>query len=249
MMEWYRRYVGTCADEKLAEAAIVAEAPRCLVIATWDALLESACHDEAGGAYSTTARRIGAVLLEPADKIAGVLAGMTEVGLIADGAIVAWNRRQPNSETPANVAERQRKSRLLRRSNGSDPDPGGGSIPPSQPVTDSHGVSRHVTPPEEEEETEIDSSPPPPARDEKNPGENQSGYDRPNVVPLPAPPAAGSLLEAECRAVMGDLLSRVRGDFAVISGLGAPRAQVLAGFEDARARGFGRRAGPPWRPG
>ena len=157
-MDWYRRYSGTCADPKIAETAMIAGAPRSLVIATWDALLESACEDEARGAYSITPRRIAAMLIEPVDTISAVLEAMTEIGMIADGVIVAWEKRQPNSATPTDAAERQRRSREARN---------GGKPPKRQeksaPVTDCHGVSQSVTachvPEGEEEEEKKDSSP------------------------------------------------------------------------------------------
>ena len=86
----YRRYVGTCADAKIAEAAMVFGAPRCLVIAVWHALLESACEDEADGAYSTTPRRMAATLGEPVVRIETAIGALTEVGMIRAGEIVAW---------------------------------------------------------------------------------------------------------------------------------------------------------------
>lgn len=138
-MDWYRRYTGTCADPKIAEAAMISGAPRCLVIAVWDALLESACEDEDLGRYSVTPRRIAAMLVEPVDRIGQVFEALTEIGMIAGGVIVAWEKRQPNSETPAAAAERQRRSRLARAEKPAE------TPAPAAPVTAGHGLSQPVT--------------------------------------------------------------------------------------------------------
>lgn len=227
-MEWYRRYVGTCADEKIAEAAMVGDAPRCLVIAVWDALLESACYDEAGGAYSTTPRRIAAVLAEPVDRVAGVLAALTEVGMIAGGAVVAWAKRQPNSETPQAAADRQRKSREARRQAELDAEATAKSGM-SQPVTACHGVSRPVTAPEEEEETDSDPS----AAAARGGDAGARREEPPNLVALPGLRSLGrDALEAECRLLMGSLPVVVDPDFSPVGAMigrdGVERADALA---------------------
>lgn len=85
MTRWYRAYTGTVTDDKLAEAALVAECSRSIAIATWHAILESCANTQDGGRYDTTPRRVAAALGEPLKVIEAVFAGLTEVGMIADG--------------------------------------------------------------------------------------------------------------------------------------------------------------------
>lgn len=112
MTRWYRAYEGTTKDDKLAEAAIIAEASRSVVIATWHALLESAASAQAGGAYETTPRRVAAVLGEPVALIEAVISAFEEIGLVSAGKISAWQKRQFESDTST---ERSRKHRETRR--------------------------------------------------------------------------------------------------------------------------------------
>lgn len=112
MNRWYRAYEGTTKDDKLAEAAIIAGTSKSVVIASWHALLESAASAQAGGAYETTPRRIAAVLGEPATVIEAVVAAFEEIGLINEGRISAWQRRQFESDTST---ERSRKHREAKR--------------------------------------------------------------------------------------------------------------------------------------
>ena len=120
-MDWYRAYVGACAGEEIAEAAAIAGEGKALIIAIWDLLLESACHDKAAGGYSTTPPRMAATLGEPIARVETAIAALTDVGMISAGAIVAWAKHQPRSTTPA--PERQRRSRGSRRAESVDAEP------------------------------------------------------------------------------------------------------------------------------
>jgi len=232
-MDWYRAYVGTCADEKIGEAALISGEPKILVISVWHLLLESACHDEADGAYSTTPRRMAATLGEPVVRIETAIGALTEVGMIRGGEIVAWAKRQPRSMTPTAEAERQRRSRSARRAPAEPADPA--------PVTACHDVSRPVTPchaleGEEEEETETDSLPRQArGREREEPGgPNVVGFDRLTRLGEDA-------LEAEVRTLLGALPVVVDPDFSPIRRLldeGLTRADVLAGASAILARGY-----------
>jgi hypothetical protein len=111
MSRWYRAYEGTTKDDKLAEAAIIAETSKSVVIASWHALLESAAAAQSGGAYETTARRIAAVLGEPVAVIEAVIAAFEEIGLVRDGQISAWQRRQFESDTSTERSRRHREAK------------------------------------------------------------------------------------------------------------------------------------------
>lgn len=133
MTRWYRAYSGTVRDDKLAECAAIAECSRVAVIATWHAILESAADAADGGRFETTPRRVAALFAEPVKTIEAIFAAMEEVGLIEDGIIPAWRKRQFESD---NSTERSRKHRAAKR-NG-----------------DATLQGRCATPPEAETETE-----------------------------------------------------------------------------------------------
>jgi len=137
MTRWYRAYSGTVSDPKVAEVALIAECPRSVAISAWHAILESAADTQDGGRFETSSRRIAATLCEPIAAIDRVLAALEEVGLISDGIVVAWQRRQYESDTST---ERSRKHRERKRN------------------TDATLRYRCATPPETETETETEIS-------------------------------------------------------------------------------------------
>jgi hypothetical protein len=131
---WYRAYEGTVTDPKLAEAAMLAGVSRSTAISAWHALLESAAAANDGGRFTTSARRVAVILSEPLDPITALFDAYSELGLIASSAIVAWSKRQyeSDSSTPRVKKHRENKKRN-----------GGETL---------HGVP--VTPPKTETETE-----------------------------------------------------------------------------------------------
>jgi 5-methylcytosine-specific restriction endonuclease McrA len=114
MSRWYRAYEGTVTDAKLAEAALVAEVSRSVSIAAWHCLLESAACKNNCGSYDTSARRIAVILCEPVDRIEALLAAYEDIGLIGDGAITAWERRQFVSDASTERVRRYREARKAR---------------------------------------------------------------------------------------------------------------------------------------
>lgn len=133
MTRWYRAYAGTVKDDKLAEVAVVVGCSRSVAIAVWHSILESAAETADGGRFDTTPRRVAAALGEPCATIDGVFAAMVEIGMLSDGAVEAWKRRQFESD---NSTERSRKHRETKR-NG-----------------DATLQGRSATPPEAETDTE-----------------------------------------------------------------------------------------------
>jgi hypothetical protein len=109
---WYRAYEGTVTDAKLAEAAMVAEVSRSVSIAAWHCLLESAAAQNNCGTFDTSARRVAVILYEPPSKIEALFAAFAELGLIVEGALSAWSRRQYESDSST---ERSRKHRETKR--------------------------------------------------------------------------------------------------------------------------------------
>lgn len=142
MNRWYRRYAGTVSDPKIAEAALIAECGKAVVIATWDMILESAAETNEGGKFKATSRNVAATLGETPATIARVFAALETLEMIVGDLVGAWSKRQYQSDSST---ERSRKHRASKRSNG-----------------DATGMQRCATPPDTESdtdsETEIDQS-------------------------------------------------------------------------------------------
>jgi hypothetical protein len=94
MSRWYRAYEGTVTDPKLGEVALVAGCSRSVAIATWHAILESCAVTNDGGRFDATPRRIAVALGEPVATIESAFAEMAALGMIAEGCVEAWSRRQ-----------------------------------------------------------------------------------------------------------------------------------------------------------
>lgn len=112
MSRWYRAYEGTCTDAKLAEAAAVADVSRAVSIAAWHALLESAATVNNCGSYQITPRRVSVILFEPPEHVEALFAAYEEIGLIKDGVVLSWKKRQHESDSST---ERTRKWREKNR--------------------------------------------------------------------------------------------------------------------------------------
>jgi hypothetical protein len=112
MSRWYRAYEGTVTDAKLAEAAMVADVSRAVSIAAWHCLLESATAVNNCGGYETNPRRVSLILCEPPASVEALFAAYAEIGLIEDGVILSWKKRQHSGDTSA---ERTREWRERNR--------------------------------------------------------------------------------------------------------------------------------------
>ena len=109
MTRWYRAYEGTVTDAKLGEVALVAGCSRSVAIAVWHCILESAASVNDGGRFDATARRVAVILCEPLGVIEAAFSEMASLGMIADGAIAAWSRRQYESDSSTERSRRHRE--------------------------------------------------------------------------------------------------------------------------------------------
>jgi hypothetical protein len=141
MSRWYRAYEGTVTDAKLAEAAVVADVSRAVSIAAWHCLLESAAAINNCGSYEVTPRRVSIILCEAPTAVEALFAAYSEIGLIKDGVVLSWKKRQHESDSST---ERTRKWREKKRQETAEC--GGG---------DGDETSRDA--PETEAETEVES--------------------------------------------------------------------------------------------
>ena len=118
MSRWYRRYVGTVSDPKIAEAAMIAECSHSVVIATWDAILESAAETNASGEFSATPRNVAATLHERCATPERVFEAVTEMKLISDGVVLRCRGRQFESDSSTERSRRFReKARKINDGN------------------------------------------------------------------------------------------------------------------------------------
>lgn len=115
MSRWYRRYTGTVSDPKIAEAALVAECSKAVVIATWDMILESAAEANESGQFRATSRNVAATLGEQVATVDRVFAALESLEMIENCIVLAWSKRQFQSDSST---ERSRKHRALKGGNG-----------------------------------------------------------------------------------------------------------------------------------
>ena len=143
-MEWFRWYHGACSDAKWPIIARKAGVSVGVVVSVWAALLEYASQDEERGSVSGFDGETYDALYGYADGTCGsVVAALTAKGIIRDGCIRAWSRRQPVREREdATNAERQRRYRERRRRERED----AAERPDDAAVTPDNAV---VTPPEQ----------------------------------------------------------------------------------------------------
>jgi hypothetical protein len=135
---WYRAYEGTVTDAKLGEAALIAGCSRSVAIAAWHCLLESAAVRNNCGSYDSTPRRVAVILCEPPAQIETLFDAFEEIGLIGDGAVRSWKRRQFQSD---DSKERVRKHRAKKRQETADVTPGNGGVTPPDTETETYNGS------------------------------------------------------------------------------------------------------------
>jgi hypothetical protein len=146
MSRWYRRYVGTVSDPKIAEAAMVAGCSKSIVIATWDMILESAAEANDGGAFKATSRNVAATLGEQHATVESIFSALEALEMIASGVVTAWSRRQFQSDSST---ERSRKHRALKRCNGDATLQGRSATPPDTDTdTDTDTEEEKISPSE-----------------------------------------------------------------------------------------------------
>lgn len=116
-IDWFRWHHGSVTDPKFQLVARKSKQALASVIAVWAFVLEQASASEDRGAF-------GAIDCEAIDCLLGledgataaILAAMGERGLVDDGAVSAWEKRQPKRERTDNTStERSRAHRDRQR--------------------------------------------------------------------------------------------------------------------------------------
>lgn len=112
-MDWFRWHHGSVTDPKFQLVARQAGASLSDVLAVWAYLLESAsAAQERGDIGDIDAEALDCMFGFPTTetRTANIMAAMTKRGLLSDGRIAAWDRRQPKREDDT-AADRKRRQR------------------------------------------------------------------------------------------------------------------------------------------
>ena len=195
-MKWFRWYHGTVDDRKWLVVSRYCGQSRAVVLAVWCALLEFASQaEERGSIAAFDCESLDALLGVEDGVCAAVMQAFVRKGLVSNGRLTAWERRQPRREDEDAVdRQRRRRQRLalpparvaspdMPTDSGPDDGATSCSVIPDDYV-ECHALSRTVTQchaPEEDTEKSISFSPPSPP----------SAPDSPAVAaPLPRVDAA-----------------------------------------------------------
>lgn len=116
-IDWFRWHHGSVTDPKFQLVARKSKQALASVIAVWAFVLEQASASEDRGSFGTIDCEAIDCLLGLEDGATdAILAAMGERGLVDDGAVSAWEKRQPKRERTDNTStERSRAHRDRQR--------------------------------------------------------------------------------------------------------------------------------------
>ena len=159
-IDWFRWHHGSVTDPKFQLVARKSKQALASVIAVWAFVLEQASASEDRGAF-------GAIDCEAIDCLLGledgataaILAAMGERGLVDDGAVSAWEKRQPKRERTDNTStERSRAHRDRQRQEQQDGEKQRHATPELDDATPCN-ATQHQKKPRGEESREEKNSP------------------------------------------------------------------------------------------
>ena len=205
MSSWFRWWHGSVSDPKFGVVSMRAKRPLTEVLAVWASLLESASQaDDRGDVSDCVSDEIAWTLRMEAEHVESIIAALENRGMLCDGRIASWDRRQPDREDAISpeakpVAQRVREHRERVKS------------ACNADVTRSNADVTRSNAPEQnrtDTETETEKSTPGPQQAEKSPATvgEISGTASPmpaaEIIPAVFPKASGvdTDLQAGCRA-------------------------------------------------
>jgi len=214
-IDWFRWHHGSVTDPKFQLVARKSKQALASVIAVWAFVLEQASASEDRGAF-------GAIDCEAIDCLLGledgataaILAAMGERGLVDDGAVSAWEKRQPKRERTDNTStERSRAHRDRQRQEQQDGEKQRHATPEIDDATPRNATQHQKKP--RGEESRVDK------RREEEKTETQAQAPLPDWLPMEA---WGGYVE---------MRKRIRKQMT-------PRAQqlVLKSLADMQAKGL-----------
>lgn len=145
--DWFRSWHGAPTDNKWLLIAKRAGVRPIHVSGTWWALLDHASqHSERGRVDDFDVETFALFAGMEEEHVSRIVTTLCDKGMIVDGFIAQWGKRQPKREDDT-AAERQRRSRAAKGGNGGNPPSGGKNDTPDQGRNgDGHAMSHNVTP-------------------------------------------------------------------------------------------------------
>jgi len=142
--DWFRSWHGAPTDNKWLLIAKRAGVKTIHVSGTWWALLDHASqHSERGTVDDFDVETFALFAGMEEEHVSRIVTTLRDKGLIADGKIAQWGKRQPKREDET-AGERKRRQRAK---NGGNPPDGGGDDTPGHSLNGTgHAMSRNVTP-------------------------------------------------------------------------------------------------------
>ena len=146
-IDWFRWHHGSVTDPKFQLIARKAKQPLGNVIAVWAYLLETASASQQRGLIvGIDVEAVDCLLGAEDGTTAAIMAAMTERGLIDDGVIVSWEKRQPKRERADDTSTARVQAFRERQRH----------------ETPSNAMKRQETPREEKSREEKSNTPQPP---------------------------------------------------------------------------------------
>lgn len=142
-MSWFRSWHGAPTDNKWLVIAKRASVKPIHVSGTWWALLDHASQHSVRGTVDDFDVETFALFAGMEEThVSRIVTALCEKGLIVDGKIAQWGKRQPKREDET-AGERKRRQR--NKNGGKPPNDGGDDTPDHNAESDGHAMSRNVT--------------------------------------------------------------------------------------------------------
>ncbi len=159
-IDWFRWHHGSVTDPKFQLVARKSKQALASVIAVWAFVLEQASASEDRGTFGTIdCEAIDCLLGLEDGATATILAAMGERGLLDDGTVSAWEKRQPKRERTDNTStERSRAHRDRQRQSQQDGEKQRHATPEIDDATPCN-ATQHQKKPRREESREEKNTP------------------------------------------------------------------------------------------
>lgn len=142
-MSWFRSWHGAPTDNKWLVIAKRANVKPIHVSGTWWALLDHASqHSDRGTVDDFDVETFALFAGMEETHVSRIVTALCEKGLIVDGKIAQWGKRQPKREDET-AGERKRRQRA--KNGGKPPNNDGDDTPDHDAESDGHAMSRNVT--------------------------------------------------------------------------------------------------------
>lgn len=161
-IDWFRWHHGSVTDPKFQLVARKSKQALASVIAVWAFLLEQASASEERGTFGSIDGEAIDCLLGLEDGATGaILAAMGERGLVEDGSVSAWEKRQPKRERTDNTnTERSRAYRAKQHQAAQNSEEQRHATPEISDATPCNATQHQKKPRGEESREEKKNTPP-----------------------------------------------------------------------------------------